>query len=156
MIDFPSILTEDRVELVSDCKSRKSALSKAAHHLATADSPADASQILQALVQREQLGSTALDDSGVALPHCRVEGCCAPRAALLLLDDFVKFGPEWDVRLIVALVVPTEQANEHLEILQTIAKVFSNAEHAARLLACESANRLHQHFLTFARESSAP
>lgn len=152
MIDFNSILPQCRVEFVKDCKSRKSALASAARLLAGSDDAQNSSDVLQALIEREELGSTALDESGVALPHCRLNGCTVPRAALLRLNSTVKFGPEWDISMIVALAVPSEATNEHLQILQAVARIFGSSRRTSQLMACTDEEQLHQQFLTFAAD----
>ena len=154
MIDFNAILPVEKVEILENCKSRKSALARAAQLLTECRDSQSSSDVLQALIEREELGSTALDESGVALPHCRLDSCEVPRAALLRLNSTVKFGPEWDISLIVAVAVPSEAANEHLQILQTVARIFISTQRTERLMACTEAEQLHDQFLKYVADVS--
>ncbi|MFK7994122.1 MAG: PTS sugar transporter subunit IIA [Granulosicoccus sp.] len=85
--------------------------------------------ILDAFISRERLGSTSLDH-GFALPHSRI--CCIdkPVAALITLENGVDYNATDNqaVDLVLGLLVPEECNDEHLKILATLAKRFSNEE----------------------------
>ena len=120
MIDFEKILKPETVEIVERCESRKSILERASTLLSRNQAELDRRGLLEKFIEREELGSTTLDDSEIAIPHCRHDRCKAPSAALLRVDTGVPFGREEQVRLIVALVVPAEASKDHLDILRTI------------------------------------
>ena len=73
----------------------------------------------------ERLGSTALGE-GVALPHCRLDACQEPIAALLTLASPIDYdAPDDDpVDLVFALIVPKAAADEHLSILSNLAELL--------------------------------
>lgn len=156
MIDFESILKPCNVEFVRECKSRKSALESASNILSRSNGQLDARNLLEKLTEREELGSTALDDSGVAIPHCRNEQCSFPTAALLRVEPDVQFGPGEYVKLIIALVVPKEETSLHLDILKTVAMVCSREENVNQLLSVASSTELHALFMKFMRKASIP
>jgi len=85
--------------------------------------------ILDAFISRERLGSTCLDH-GFALPHSRI--CCIdkPVAALITLETGVDYNAtdKQAVDLVLGLLVPEECNDEHLKILATLAKRFSDAD----------------------------
>jgi len=90
--------------------------------------------ILEALNSRERLGSTALGH-GVALPHSRMAGIQSPMAAMLTLAEGVDFQSDdgEPVDLVVGLLVPEECNDEHLQILASLAKSFSDEQLRNRL-----------------------
>ena len=84
--------------------------------------------ILDALIARERLGSTGLGH-GIALPHSRMRDLAEPLAALVTLREGVDFqsadGEPVDV--VLGLLVPEDCNDEHLRILATLARRFSDA-----------------------------
>ncbi len=116
--------------------SKKRALEQASELLAEHYPALDAGQLLDALMARERLGSTAVGE-GVALPHCRFEHCDRPVAALLRLQDPVDFeaSDRRPVDLIFVLVVPAEANDLHLQILATAATAMNDPDYRSALRA---------------------
>lgn len=85
--------------------------------------------ILDAFISRERLGSTCLDH-GFALPHSRIGCIDKPVAALITLQDGIDFNApdKPPVDLVLGLLVPEDCNDEHLKILASVAKRFSEAE----------------------------
>lgn len=79
---------------------------------------------LDALLQREQMGSTAIGH-GVAVPHGRIAGLKAPVGAFLRLATPIRFGGQ-EVDLVFALLMPTDNPQMHLHALADIAALFSD------------------------------
>ncbi len=109
--------------------SKKQVLDAVTEHLAASlniDEPRD---LFDALLARERLGSTALGD-GVALPHCRTDLVSAPKAALFTLAEGIDFEAPDDrpVDLVLALVVPTDEVQGHLQLLADVAEALSNPD----------------------------
>lgn len=100
--------------------------------------------VYDGLIARERLGSTGLGD-GVAIPHCRIEGCDTALGALMQLADGVDFGaPDGKpVRLVFVLVVPAEATDEHLQILGVLARAFSQPEYRDSLLGASDGESLY-------------
>jgi PTS system nitrogen regulatory IIA component len=84
--------------------------------------------VFDALWQRELLGSTGLGH-GVALPHARLEGMAAPIGAFLRLRSALPFdAPDGNpVRLVLALLLPRQNAKRQLQLLAQVADVFADA-----------------------------
>jgi len=85
--------------------------------------------ILDAFISRERLGSTCLDH-GFALPHSRIACIDKPVAALITLKDGIDFNApdKPPVDLVLGLLVPEESNDEHLKILASMARRFSDAQ----------------------------
>lgn len=88
--------------------------------------PGDDLAVLEALTERETLGSTALG-GGVALPHGRCPPLAAPVAAFARLARPLDFGAAdgKPVDLVCALVTPSHFTEGHLSLLAEIATRFS-------------------------------
>lgn len=116
--------------------SKKRALELASELLAEHYPELDASTLLDALVARERLGSTALGE-GAALPHCRMASCQQPVAALLKLADPVGFdaSDRQPVDLLFVLVVPEAANDLHLQILASIAGALHEPAYRTALRA---------------------
>ncbi|MBS0214802.1 MAG: PTS sugar transporter subunit IIA [Proteobacteria bacterium] len=79
---------------------------------------------LEALLQREQMGSTAIGH-GVAVPHGRIAGLKTPVGAFLRLGEPARFGDQ-QVDLVFALLMPADNPQLHLHALADIAALFSD------------------------------
>lgn len=90
--------------------------------------------LLDLLIARERLGSTGLG-GGVAIPHCRVPAETHSSAAILTLTKGVDFdavdGEPVDV--FVALAVPSEAEDIHLQYLKELAEILDSPEHLKTL-----------------------
>lgn len=79
--------------------------------LLTVDSRISREKVLDALVAREKLGSTAIG-KGAALPHAKTDAVSAPAAAVVLLKEPIAFASLDDVPIdiVIAVVAPAEGA----------------------------------------------
>ena len=127
------LLSIDRTRARVSAGSRKRALEHGCEILAGCND-LDARSVLDALLARERLGSTALGD-GVAIPHCRLEDCKAPVGVLLTLAKPVDCNAPDDrhVDLLFILVVPESAADEHLQILSQLAGILIKEENRQAL-----------------------
>lgn len=127
---FCDLLTPDSVVADLRIRSRGAVLETLAQLLAPPD---QALAVLEALTEREGLGSTALGQ-GFALPHGRSSVLDQPRAAFLRLARPVAFGAaDGPVDLFVAIVTPSHFTTGHLSLLADIATRASDAATLTRL-----------------------
>ncbi|HEX2750536.1 MAG TPA: PTS sugar transporter subunit IIA [Verrucomicrobiales bacterium] len=87
--------------------------------------PGPVESILQAVLEREALMSTALPN-GIAFPHARTGLVTAPVVAFGRLDAPVKFG-EVPVWLIIAVATPPQQTMDHLQLLSWLTRRCANS-----------------------------
>lgn len=132
MIDFHAILPLACVCADARARSQKMALEEASECLAKQHPAVNARRLLEGLLSRERLGSTGLG-AGVAIPHCRFDGCSAPMACLLRTRDAIEFDAPDDIRvdLLFVLAVPPGEQSGHLEILGALARAFDPSNLAA-------------------------
>lgn len=85
----------------------------------------DAQELFDAYWKRETLGSTAIGQ-GITIPHIRA-AISNPQACVIKLLNPVDFGAEdkQPVDLVIGLIVPQEQIDQHLQLLNTIIKQFN-------------------------------
>jgi PTS system nitrogen regulatory IIA component len=86
---------------------------------------ASAASIRQALMDREQLGSTGVG-RGVAIPHGKIEGLDAIKGILAKLDHPVDFEAVDDqpVDLIFVLLAPVDATAAHLKALAKVSRLL--------------------------------
>lgn len=101
-------------------------------------------EIFEALINRERLGSTGLGH-GIAIPHCRIPGLQAPIALFAKLSKPIDYDAidGQKVDLIVALFVPEESNEEHLQLLADVAKIFSQRNNIESIRKIHDGNILY-------------
>src|SRR6201996_7119804 len=105
----------------------------------------DAGDVLDALTEREQAGSTGVGH-GVAAPHARVEGIPRLRGVFVRLDHAVDFDSVDDqpVDLIFALFAPKEATGvEHLRALARVSRILRQSDLRQQLRQARPADALH-------------
>jgi len=112
--------------------------------------------ILDAFISRERLGSTSLDH-GIALPHSRIGCIDKPIAALITLDQGIDYSAndKQPVDLVLGLLVPEECNDEHLKILATLARRFSDESFREKLRSFSKPDELYNYLSTSAQIDSS-
>ncbi|GAA4047401.1 PTS sugar transporter subunit IIA [Parerythrobacter jejuensis] len=89
----------------------------------------DAVEVLDALEEREKLGSTGFG-RGVAIPHARLDTINRPLAVLLRLDQACEFGSAdgMPVDLVFGLLSPSQSGATHLHALAAISRLVRNED----------------------------
>jgi PTS system nitrogen regulatory IIA component len=132
---FPvNFLAIDRIGCQVEAGSKKKALELLSNLLADAAPGLTQDGIFDRLLERERLGSTGLGH-GIALPHARIRNIDQAYGAFIQLTDGVEFDAidNRPVDLLFALLVPEAATQEHLQLLATLAEMFSNQEFCAGL-----------------------
>lgn len=126
-MNLSEFVSPEQVRSLSGIASKKRALEELSRLLVKAAPDLTENDVLTALVNREKLGSTALD-GGVAIPHGRMRGLDTAVGAFVRLDAGVDFEASdgQPVDLIFGLLVPQEATQMHLDILKTIAERLSD------------------------------
>jgi PTS system nitrogen regulatory IIA component len=140
-MNIADLLSQERVECCTDIASKKRLLEHLGELLASCSPLLTRSQIFDALINREKLGSTGLG-KGVAIPHGRMATLEKPVCAFIKLEKSVDFDAADDqpVDLVFSLLVPEDSTEEHLQVLSTIAEIFSNPAMCAALRQCANSD----------------
>ena len=127
-------IAPERCLLGLQATSRKKALQAIAEQFSKAHTELDSFEILQALTEREQLGSTAIGN-GIALPHGRLASCKEPIAILATLQEGVDFtaSDNENVDIIFALLVPQDLDFRELHGIELVKEIFDNKTLCAQI-----------------------
>jgi len=130
--------------------SKDQALSAVAHAAKRSTILADVSeeQVLQALQDREALGSTGFG-KGIAIPHCRLEAVRDFVVGIITAPDGVDFDAldGQKVTLIVFIVGPAGGATPHIKLLSAISQTLQRPEVVEEIISQGSPEGIYSSFL---------
>jgi len=103
----------------------------------------DAGQALDALLARENAGSTGVG-RGVALPHARLAGLKSAQVVVARLEKPIEFDSldGEPVDLLVALFTPLDAGSEHLRALARVSRLMRQPELREQLRQARSADAM--------------
>ncbi|MBM7072260.1 PTS IIA-like nitrogen regulatory protein PtsN [Shewanella sp. 202IG2-18] len=104
-----------------------------------------AQEIFESLLKREKMGSTGIGN-GIAIPHGRIDSIKEPIAALIKCEQPVAFEAidKQPVDILFALLVPSEQCQEHLSTLSAMAEKLSDKQTLKQLRKSHDEEELYQ------------
>ncbi|MGH8394282.1 MAG: PTS IIA-like nitrogen regulatory protein PtsN [Pseudomonas sp.] len=145
MIRLETILTPGRSLVNVPGGSKKRALEQIANLIGREVPELDTQAVYEALIAREKLGSTGFGN-GIAIPHCRLQGCESPVSALLHLDAPIDFDAidGAPVDLLFVLLVPQAATDAHQELLRQIASMLDRKDVRDKLRSASSNEALYQ------------
>jgi PTS system nitrogen regulatory IIA component len=143
-MQIAEFMSPERVVKQSNVASKKRALEVVSGLIAGAQPNLLETEVFDCLLARERLGSTGVGH-GVAIPHGRLKSVTHPIAVFAALDKGVDFDAMdgEPVDLVCALVVPVESTEEHLQILASLAALFSNERLRESMRRAASAEELY-------------
>ena len=112
-----------------------------------------ASDVLDALVERENQGSTGVG-RGVAVPHARLKGLDRMRAVMVRLERPVPFEAvdEQPVDILFALFAPDGAQTQHLRALARVSRLLRDGEVREHIRQARSPDAI---YAILSRESEA-
>ena len=145
MQSLAELLTPGRTLCKTPGASKKRVFDTLASVIAEDQISLNQHDVFTQLIAREKLGSTGLGQ-GIAIPHCRIANCTHPIGTLMTLDSPVDYDSmdNEPVDLLFALLVPEEAQQQHLDILASIARLFSQKSFCAALRGASSNEELHR------------
>lgn len=154
-MDIGDLLAEGGVVLRGGASSKRQALHAVAEAAAAALGLPE-STIMDALLEREALGSTGLG-YGVAAPHARLAGVDRVTAVFVRLETPVAFGAVDDrpVDLLFALFAPPRDGAEHLRALAAVSRVLRSAEMREQLRQARTADAIRALFVRDGQAATA-
>ena len=104
----------------------------------------DASEVVNALQERESLGPTGVGH-GVALPHARLHGLTNVLGVFVKLERPLDFDAvdRQPVDLVFALFAPKDSGVDHLKALAMVSRTMRDAATCSKLRANSDAATLH-------------
>lgn len=123
------IISLDRTECAVECQSKKRIFEVISEIAVKGHPQLDISNVLSSMLAREKMGSTGIGN-GIAIPHGRIDGIDDIVAIVVTSEEPIQFDAIDDkpVDIFFALLVPTEQTQEHLQTLSSIAQKLSDKE----------------------------
>ena len=142
IVDF---LSEELVFPALNSGSKEGVLQELARGLAQVHGEIDPSKLVEVLLEREKLGSTAIGD-GIAIPHGKLPGLPT------VLGAFGRHPAGLDfqsldgapTKLFFLLVAPEDSAGMHLKALARVSRLLKDAAFRSRLVAAETREALYQ------------
>ena len=106
--------------------------------------PGDHERIVEVLLRREELGSTAIKD-GLAIPHGKLQGLSQLVACVGLHEAGVDFGAidGQKSHVFIVLLSPEAPGGDHLKALARIARLFHDGTLARKLMQCEDVQAIY-------------
>lgn len=131
------ILTLDCTECAVPTSSKKRLLEQICQLAADEIGDSDPSELLDSLLNREKMGSTGIGN-GIAIPHGRLNSTNKAVAVFLTTAQAIDFDAidNKPVDIFICLFVPEDSTQDHLETLQSIAKLFSDRKTAKQVRKC--------------------
>ena len=125
----PQFIVVERVGTGLQIGSKKRLLEVLGELLAKDDLTLNPESVFERLLERERLGSTGLGH-GIALPHARMKEVSEAIGAFVQLNRGIDFDAIDDqpVDLAFAMLVPEAASETHLQLLATLATMFSDRE----------------------------
>lgn len=135
MHDFSSLLDKSTIFDPLRADSRQSVLRELSEALAVRTG-LDERDILEAVIERERLGSTGVCD-GVAIPHVRLSALTKSVGAFARLEAPVDFEAVDDkpCDLVFMLLAPESEGSDHLRALAQVSRAFRQQDFRALLRA---------------------
>ncbi|MEL7488943.1 MAG: PTS sugar transporter subunit IIA, partial [Pseudomonadota bacterium] len=137
------ILAPDGVVLDLKARCKREALSMLAE-AASQRTGCDVEAIRDALMEREQLGSTGVGE-GVAIPHGKIVGLSEIVGFLARLDTPIDFDAIDDepVDLVFLLLAPADATAAHLKALAKVSRLLRDESARAALRGAETSEALY-------------
>jgi PTS system nitrogen regulatory IIA component len=125
--------------------SKKRILEKICQIAASQVSNIDEDELLDSLLEREKMGSTGIGN-GIAIPHGRLPNANKAVAVLITTQQAIDFDAidNRDVDIFIALFAPENRCQEHLNTLQSIAKLFSDKKILKQVRKCNDDQSLYE------------
>ncbi|MHC0052102.1 PTS sugar transporter subunit IIA [Actibacterium sp. D379-3] len=142
-MELSRILKPEAVKVFGTLSSKKR-LFQDLGEIAAASYGLNASDVVDALQERESLGPTGVGH-GVALPHARLAGLDKVVGAFLRLEKPLDFDAvdRQPVDLVFALFAPKDSGVDHLKALALVSRTLRDATICAKLRANADPAALH-------------
>lgn len=123
-MELADILAEDSVLTCTGITDKRQLFEVLAHKAAERAGLSEA-EIVDALMAREELGSTGLGN-GIAIPHGKLKGLNGVIAVFARLDEPIEFDSVDDqpVDLVMLLLAPVGAGADHLKALSRVARML--------------------------------
>jgi len=139
---IPVILNNKRTFVIKEQISKKDLVSKLVNAICDDLPEADRDDVLAAVLKREQGISTTLD-TGLSIPHARMEDLNAFEAAVAVLPEGINDEYGLKIKVMFLFLSPAGQTHfsQHLKLLASLAEKFK-ASFITELSSCNTAEEV--------------
>ncbi len=132
------IIRESEFLFIKDYKSKKKIFFEMINK-AYLSHKIDQNQLLNSLIKREKIGSTAVGN-GIAIPHITVNKLNNPKFIISVLSKGISFDSvdNINVDIIFLLLLPESTRKENLQILASVSRLLRNTELTNKLRGCKN------------------
>jgi len=143
-MEIGDLVSRDGIVLRGSVSSRRQALHTVAEAAAHVLGKADVTPFMDALMEREALGSTGVG-SGVAIPHARLKDVDHLFAVLVRLETPIAFDAVDDrpVDILFGLFAPPSDGAGHLRALAAASRALRSPDLRQRLRQADSRDTIH-------------
>lgn len=126
-------------------QTKPDVIKELAEKIATVYPNINEERLVEVLMDREKLCSTAVD-SGVAIPHAKLSGISNIIVGLGRSTDGIDFDSldSKKTHLFIVLIAPENSTGSHIQLLARISKIFKNPDLRASLMNCESQDEIYE------------
>jgi len=139
-----NLLTEEMIVTELKSRERDEVLREMVNFLKEKQKINNVNELLEKLIQRENLGSTAVGD-GIAIPHCKISELRSPILVLGISRKGVAFGSSngKPTTIFFLLISPSDNPSLNLQILAAIAQLIRKATNLSKkIMAAKSPQRI--------------
>jgi nitrogen PTS system EIIA component len=143
-VKITDFLSPDRIVPVLSAKEKTSVLQEMAEHLCVADQMLDRQRVLQVLLEREKISTTAIGE-GVAIPHGKLPNVQRVSGLFARSQEGVNFASldGEPTHLFFVLIAPQDAAADHLKALARISRLLKDPALRSRLIATKTKQELY-------------
>jgi fructose-specific phosphotransferase system IIA component len=136
-------MSDKLILLDMEVATKKEAITKMVDALDVAGAVSDGPKFLDAVFERESLGSTAIG-KGMALPHARTQHINSITIMMARLKNGIDFGAAdgKDVKLLFLLGTPLKAVSEYLGVLAKLSKILKNEKTREKILKASTPNEV--------------
>ena len=143
-MNIADLITRDRVVLDVGATCAKHAFRTAADKIAPV-TPLENREVIDALVERERLGTTGVGD-GVSVPHARFDKLNGTVGVFLRLSQPIDMDAvdEQPISLMFVVLAPKDANSEHLKVLSRVARVLRSPQNKETLSTSSEPNAVYE------------
>jgi len=137
------IIPEEYILLSSNASSKRALITETVELFPSMDPD----QVLELIMAREHLGSTGIGH-GVAIPHSRMPDLNEPVIAVVRHIGGIDFDAIDGqlVYIVVMLLVPDDDAGNHLELLASLARLLQKSAFRQAIMSAKTSQEISQLF----------
>jgi nitrogen PTS system EIIA component len=144
-LKITDFLTPERVMAGLQSQEKNAVLKEMADRLVASESSLEARKVLQVLLDRERISTTAIGE-GVAIPHGKLAGVERVVGVFARSSQGVDFASldGAPTHLFFVLIAPEDAAADHLKALARISRLLKDPAFRSQLMTGKTSQELYQ------------